>query len=71
MKHCDKIHLKQFILTILISPIVILVVSGVYMVVAIMQPFYFIYLGMKGEPTGKYKVTDIMIDKKLRYKEPK
>ena len=67
---CDKIHIKNFFMGLVIFPVNLLVHLMASMIFIIIGTVYHTILIMKGEPTDKYNlIFDHLKDKKLRYKK--
>lgn len=70
MKKCDKIHVKDFFIGIIILPIHLFLHIIVSIIFLICGTIYLTYLTMLGEPTVKYNLLyDYGKDKGLRFKK--
>ena len=71
MKHCDKIHLLDFLKMLVLGPFMVGVFVFAGIMIGFIQAGILWYLGMKGEPVGSYRPIWDIEDKKLRFKEDK
>ena len=66
----ERIYLVDFFKGLMIYPLVVgAVISYSIIVVIIVSPIYMSYLRMKGEPVLNYKMDEMLVDKKMRFKK--